>query len=121
MQAAGVQSVVSMLSPSELETYAAPLPAAMEAAFGTGNPPTKEPPPPGGGGGALLGCCSYIQTWLPFTSLHQAAAVTPNGPFPSMLKTHTQTVVHHGRHTPLALPMGACACTASHVFRSVVQ
>jgi hypothetical protein len=37
MQAAGVQSVVSMLSPSELETYAEPLPAAMEAAFGPSN------------------------------------------------------------------------------------
>lgn len=37
MQAAGVQSVVSMLSPSELETYAEPLPAAMQAAFGAGN------------------------------------------------------------------------------------
>lgn len=37
MQQAGVQRVVSMLSDSELQTYAEPLPAAMEAAFGEGN------------------------------------------------------------------------------------
>lgn len=36
MKAAGVQRVVSMLSDSELETYAEPLPAAMQAAFGEG-------------------------------------------------------------------------------------
>jgi hypothetical protein len=33
----GVKRVVSMLSDSELATYAEPLPAAMEAAFGAGN------------------------------------------------------------------------------------
>jgi hypothetical protein len=37
MKAVGVQRVVSMLSDSELATYAEPLPAAMEAAFGAGN------------------------------------------------------------------------------------
>lgn len=37
VQKAGVERVVSMLSPSELETYAEPLPAALEAAFGAGN------------------------------------------------------------------------------------
>jgi hypothetical protein len=37
MQTAGVQFVVSMLSPSELVTYAEPLPVAMETAFGLGN------------------------------------------------------------------------------------
>lgn len=35
MKAAGVQAVVSMLSPSELATYEQPLQAAMEAAFGS--------------------------------------------------------------------------------------
>lgn len=37
MKDAGVQSVVSMLSDSELATYAQPLPAAMAAAFQPGN------------------------------------------------------------------------------------
>lgn len=37
MKDAGIQSIVSMLSDSELATYAEPLPAAMEAAFGQGN------------------------------------------------------------------------------------
>ncbi|KAF6261403.1 hypothetical protein COO60DRAFT_1502049 [Scenedesmus sp. NREL 46B-D3] len=37
MKGVGVQRVVSMLSESELATYAEPLPAAMEAAFGAGN------------------------------------------------------------------------------------
>lgn len=36
VKVAGVQRVVSMLSESELQTYAEPLPAAMEAAFGAG-------------------------------------------------------------------------------------
>jgi hypothetical protein len=48
MQAAGVQSVVSMLSPSELETYAEPLPAAMEAAFDAGNYTNIDAKAPGG-------------------------------------------------------------------------
>lgn len=48
MQAAGVQSVVSMLSPSELETYAEPLPAAMEAAFGAGSYTNIDAKAPGG-------------------------------------------------------------------------
>jgi hypothetical protein len=37
MRDAGIESVVSMLSESELKTYAQPLPAAMEAAFGAAN------------------------------------------------------------------------------------
>lgn len=37
MKDAGVQSVISMLSDSELATYAEPLPAAMAAAFQPGN------------------------------------------------------------------------------------
>lgn len=36
VKAAGVQRVISMLSESELQTYAEPLPDAMEAAFGDG-------------------------------------------------------------------------------------
>lgn len=37
MQDVGIESVISMLSESELKTYAEPLPAAMEAAFGPGS------------------------------------------------------------------------------------
>jgi hypothetical protein len=57
MKAVGVQRVVSMLSESELATYAEPLPAAMEAAFGAGkyiNVDAKAP------GASAAGVCSHF-------------------------------------------------------------
>jgi hypothetical protein len=48
MKGVGIQRVVSMLSDSELATYAEPLPAAMEAAFGAGKYINVDAKAPGG-------------------------------------------------------------------------
>eukprot|EP00879_Flechtneria_rotunda_P000977 GHRR01001111.1.p2 GENE.GHRR01001111.1~~GHRR01001111.1.p2 ORF type:complete len:186 (+),score=60.18 GHRR01001111.1:1238-1795(+) len=48
VKAAGVQHVISLLSASELETYAEPLPQGLQAAFGSGNYANIDPKTPDG-------------------------------------------------------------------------